>query len=96
MIRLKINVMKEKLYEILSTITKRKDDYGSGVSLRFKDGERTLGIFRYGKNGERYILTNAEVFDLMDVLNEKVTFKEEDLPTVDKVIKDYCLEFILS
>jgi len=87
--------MKEKLYEILSTITKRKDDYGSGISLRFKDGDRTLGIFRYGKSGNRYILNNAEVFDLMEVLNEKITFKEEDLPIVDKVIKDYCMEFIL-
>lgn len=87
--------MKENLYELLSTITKRKDDYGSGVSIRFKDGEgNTVGIIRYGKNGGKYIMTNADVFGLMEMLNEKLNFKEEDLPIVDKVIKDFCLDYL--
>lgn len=87
--------MKEKMYEILSTITKKKDDYGQGVSLRFKDKEgNTLGIVRYGKNNGRYIMTSSEMFGLMETLNEQMNFKEEDLSQVDKIIKDYCLEVI--
>lgn len=87
--------MKERIYEIMSTITKRKDDYGNGVSLRFKDGEgNTIAIFRYSKNGGRYIMISAEVFELMEVLNEKLNFKEDDLSEVDKSIKDYCLDYI--
>ena len=86
--------MKERMYEILSTITKRIDDYGDGVSLRFKDGVNTLGVVRYGKKGSNYIMTGVEVYNLMEFLNEQLNFKEEDLPEVDKVFKDYCLEYI--
>ena len=86
--------MRERMYEILSTITKRMDDYGDGVSLRFKDGVNTLGVVRYGKKGSNYIMTGVEVYNLMEFLNEQLNFKEEDLSQVDKIIKDYCLEVI--
>lgn len=91
----KTNIMKKRIYEILSTITKRKDNYGDGVSLRFKDKEgNTIGVVRYGVHNGNYIMTNGEIYDLMEVLNNEMDFKEGDVYDVDKIIKDYCYEYI--
>jgi hypothetical protein len=86
--------MKEKMINILDQIPKVVDNYGSGLSIRFKDDGRTLGILRYGKVGSKYMLLNGDVSELIDRLDQDIHFGDGDLPVVDGVIREYCLGHI--
>lgn len=86
--------MKERMIDILDQIPKVIDNYGTGISIRFKDGGTTIGILRYGKVGPKYMLLNGDVTELIDRMNLDLHFGDGDLPVVDEVIREYCLGYI--
>jgi len=88
--------MREMIYGVMGSLVKSIDDYGDGITLRFREGGKVLGVVRYGISNGRPIMVNGDIYGLMDRINGDVNLMECDVYEVDKIVKDYCYEYVVG